>query len=156
VVSIVPCIAFGPPVQLAPTPAELNVSLSLLWKVFSGEMKEIPPAVGTGSFVDVRDVAKVHVWAIENFAQSANQRYLVAASKGPIQAFADILRKSYPGRTDIIPKGRPREGYRADYTWSPEEASLSPRKVEAIGAIDSWIDLEQSILDAAKELEKFL
>jgi nucleoside-diphosphate-sugar epimerase len=119
-------------------------------------MKEIPLAVGTGSFVDVRDVARVHVWAIENSVQSANQRYLVAASKGPVQAFADILREGYPGRTGIIPKGRPREGYRADYTWGPEEASLSPRKVEATGAIDSWISLEQSILDAAKELERFL
>jgi nucleoside-diphosphate-sugar epimerase len=156
VVSIVPCIAFGPPVQLPATLAELNVSLNLLWKVFSGEMKEIPPVVGTGSFVDVRDVARVHVWAIENSAQSANQRYLVAASKGPVQAFADILRKGYPGRTEIIPKGRPREGYRANYMWGPEEASLSAKKVEAVGAINSWIGLEQSVLDAAKELEKFL
>jgi nucleoside-diphosphate-sugar epimerase len=156
VVSIVPCIAFGPPVQLPATPTELNVSLNLLWKVFSGEMKDIPAAVGTGSFVDVRDVARVHVWTIENHVQSTNQRYLVAASKGPVQAFADILREGYLGRTGIIPKGRPREGYRADYMWGPEEASLSPRKLEATGAIDSWIGLEQSILDAAKELERFL
>lgn len=76
--------------------------------------------------------------------------------QGPVQAFTDILRKSYPSRTEIIPKGRPREGYRADYTWSSEEASLSARKVEAVGAIKSWIGLEQSVLDAAKELEKFI
>ena len=154
--SIVPCIAFGPPIQLPATPTDLNVSLSLLWKVFSGEIKEIPAAVGTGSFVDVRDVARVHVWAVENPMESANQRFLVAASKGPIQAFADILRKAYPERAEIIPKGKPGEGYRPGFSWGPEETSLSARKVEEIGAIQKWIGLERSILDAAKALEGFL
>jgi hypothetical protein len=100
----------------------------------------------------VRDCAALQTWALENPHLSANERYLVVAGPGIPQAAADILHRAYPDRAHIMPKGRPGQGYRADYSWSPDEISVSGAKAQkAMGT--TWIGYEKSVLDTAKYFE---
>jgi nucleoside-diphosphate-sugar epimerase len=79
----------------------------------SGAMKTISPNIGTGSFVDVRDVAYMHVWAYENPSKADGERYISFGGFGPVQATADVLRQKYKGTkiAENIILGNPGEGY---------------------------------------------
>ena len=75
--------------------------------MISGEATCVPPAMEINTYVDVRDVAAVHLWCLTHPTQCDGQRYIVSAGLGPPQAAADMLRKAYPDREGVIPKGEP-------------------------------------------------
>ncbi|OCK80951.1 NAD(P)-binding protein, partial [Lepidopterella palustris CBS 459.81] len=147
--SVNPGVVIGPSVQAFPTGFKPNVSLEQIWNIFTGNIKDIPPRIGSGSFVHVRDTAGLHVWALENPIKSNGERYLAIAGPGFPQMIADILHKAYPNRADIMPRGRPGDGYLPNLDWPPGGISVSGKKAqEAMGI--TWIPLEQSVLDTAK------
>jgi nucleoside-diphosphate-sugar epimerase len=132
----------------------------------SGSVSEIPAKIGSGSFVDVRDVAKVHVWAYEHPEKANGERYITTAGYGPPQGVADILRKEYEG-TKIAEKiliGNPGEGYTgynkesgevAVPDYLPESSRPSGNKArDALGI--KWIPFTQSVIETAKSLEPLL
>ena len=112
--------------------------------------------MGVNSYVDVRDLAAVHLWCMAHSTQSDGQRYIVSAGLGPPQAAADILRKAYPGREGVIPKGEPGRVYLPDFGFAREGARCPGTK--AVEAIDGlrYIRYDKSILDTAKVLERYL
>ena len=116
-------------------------------------MTEVPEPVGSASFVDVRDVARLHVWAMEHPEAANHERYIAVSGQSVPQAMVDILRKGYPQRDKKIVVGNPGKGYKNDYTFT-EGGFSSDKAVQATG--ESWIGLEQCVLDAAKSLEGFL
>jgi dihydroflavonol-4-reductase len=63
----------------------------------TGLLRGATPAMPNNGFavVDVRDVAALHVAALENPA-SIGERYLATAEYMPFHAVADLLRKEYP------------------------------------------------------------
>ena len=123
--------------------------------MFSGETQEIPPGIGSFSYVDVRDVAAIHAWCAEHPKESANHRYLMAVGRAPPQAAADILRKAYPERKPLIPEGELGKDYSPDFSWPENGLSFDSSPAEkAIGR--SFIGFEKSILDTAKVFEKYL
>src|SRR5205814_4453840 len=106
ITTICPTYVIGPPVYLPPTPDRLNLTLATVAKIFLG--REIEAPVGAGQFVDVRDVARLHLAAYEaGRAVSDGQRFFAVAGKGSPQAMADILRDMYPNRAAVIPRGEP-------------------------------------------------
>jgi nucleoside-diphosphate-sugar epimerase len=157
-----PSVVIGPPVVLASSGEKLNETLRPLWGILSGTSKTIPPNIGTGSFVDVRDVAFMHIWAYENPSKADGERYIACQGYGPLQAAADVLRNEYKGTTigERITVGTPGDGYDGfnkttglvDYVRYPAGRSrVSGKKAEeAMGF--KYITYPQSVLDSAKAL----
>ena len=146
----------GPPVQPPPSVAALSTTLLPIWRIFSGEAASVPPAVEINTYVDVRDVATVHLWCMTHPGQSDGQRYIVSAGLGPPQAAADILRKAYPDRQQVIAKGEPGKGYLPDFGFAREgERCGGTKAVEAIETL-SYIRYDKSILDTVKVMERYL
>lgn len=123
------------------------------WEILSGDAKAIPDPFGSGSCVDVRDVARVHIWAMEHPEVANGERYITAYGQGTPQAIADILHEGYPERKEKMVVGEPGQGYRKDYQY--EIGGISGDKVEKATG-QRWIRFDQSVLDAAKSLEGWL
>jgi nucleoside-diphosphate-sugar epimerase len=142
----------GPPLVLPETPDKIGNTTMLIWKVLSGQ--DIPDAPAQ-PFIDVRDVARLHVFAIEHSDKTNGQRYLAVAGVSSGQAVADILNKHYPQRKGIIKLGQPGQGYPTDYKMSAGGISFDTSKaVKATG--QDWIGFEKTVLDAANAFEIYL
>jgi len=156
----------GPPIHLPSSGSKLNETLKPLFDILSGASKTIGPAMGSGGFVDVRDVAFLHIWAFENSEKADGQRFCACQGYAPLQAAADILRREYRGTKigERIPVGEPGAGYQGynaetgrieglDY---PEgRLRVSGEKATRVTGL-RYIDFEQSVLDTAKALEVLL
>lgn len=150
--AINPAYVCGPPLVLPEDPAQINETVRAVYQILSGQ--ELPPPLGgSGAFVDVRDVARMMVWAATNPKEADGQRYITVAGVGGNQAIADILRAHYPGRN--IKEGTPGKGYLPGYGFPKGGIEVDGSKaVRATG--QDWIGFEKSVLDAAKEFEKYL
>ncbi|PVH81119.1 NAD(P)-binding protein [Cadophora sp. DSE1049] len=161
-----PSVVIGPPIYLPSSGTQLNETLKPLFSILSGAAKEVGPNIGSGGFVDVRDVAFLHTWAYENASKSDGERFCACQGFGPLQAVADILRREYKGTSigEKIPVGQPGVGYLGydegtgriqglDY----EEGRLrvSGGKAERITGL-RYIDFEKSVVDTAKVLEALI
>ena len=86
--TIHPGMILGPAVD-----TDTSISLGAVSGLLDGSMPALP---GNGFTVsDVRDVAEMHVAALEK-PEAAGQRYLATGTYLPFQQIADILRKAYP------------------------------------------------------------
>ena len=137
------------------TASALSASVHPVWELFSGKAAEIPLSSGLNEYVDVRDVAKIHLWCMEHPDQTDGQRYIASAGLGPPQAVADILRRAYPKRESIIPRGRPGGGYRPDFGFFINNRKCNgTNAAEAVGM--RYISYDKSIVETAKFLERYL
>ncbi|KAL2393208.1 hypothetical protein ABEF93_001167 [Exophiala dermatitidis] len=154
--AINPAVVTGPPVSWPATPDKLNETLLPIWKIWSSRESDpntrMPPQIGGAGYIDVRDVARMHNWAMEHSDQSNGQRYLMVNGKAPPQAAADLLRAKFPERDIIV--GNPGQGYTEDY-WFPEDESklVSSKAYKALGA-DRFIRYDKSILDTVEAFER--
>lgn len=150
--AINPGVVTGPPVTWPDAPDKLNVTLQPVWTIYSGTATTMPPQIGGATYIDVRDVSDLHIFAALNPKQSDGQRYLATNGKAPPQATADILRKKFPER-DII-EGEPGKGYVQGSYWFPEGEStaVATKAYEAMG-VERFIGFEQSILDSVQAFE---
>ncbi len=148
-----PAVVTGPPVSFPSSPAKLNATLKPVWDIYSGEAKTVPPSIGGQSYIDVRDVAALHVWVMEHPAQSNGQRYIAANGKGTPQAAADILRKAFPDRDIIV--GEPESDYvPGTYDYPPGMRSTRATKAYKAMGVESFRQYEDSILDTVKSFEQ--
>ena len=114
----------------------------------------MPPGIGSNTYIDVRDVADMHVWCVEHPKESAGQRYMLVSGLAPPQAYADILHKAYPDRT-MMTQGTPGAGYASGFTFPKDRSNFSAAKAQkTLGR--SFISVEQSVLDTAKVFERYL
>lgn len=114
----------------------------------------MPPAIGSASYIDVRDTAAMHVWAAEHPQEADGQRYLMANGRGTPQAAADILRKAYPERKEIL-VGEPGSDYVEGWGWMKDGPSFEASKARrALGR--EFIRYDQSVLETAKVFERYV
>lgn len=151
-VAINPAVVTGPPVSWPQTPEKLNETLKPVWNIYSGVAKEIPPGIGAMSYIDVRDVAAIHIWCLEHPEESDGERYLATNGKGTPQAMADILRKAYPEREIVV--GEPGCNYIPDFWFVPGETSAVAHKAYKALGVDWFIMYDQSILDTVEAFER--
>jgi nucleoside-diphosphate-sugar epimerase len=90
-----PSFVMGPPLNLN-TQSE---SLKVFNKYLSGDYKSGVPELHFG-FVDVRDVAKAHIFAVEN---EANGRHILVERVTDLLSFSNII-KEHGGDTYNLPK----------------------------------------------------
>ena len=153
---MLPGVVIGPPVQPPSNPDDLNMTIKPVWEIFSGAYPDdigLPPPIGTGSVIDVRDVSALHIWCAENPSESNGQRYLVTNGRATPQAIADVLRRAYPDRKGF-PADNPEKDYEADYSWGQQGMSIDETKAKSALERD-LIGFETSVLDTAEAFERF-
>ncbi|KAH8804668.1 hypothetical protein F5884DRAFT_796833 [Xylogone sp. PMI_703] len=166
ITAVNPSVVIGPPALLASSPSGLNETLRPVYSIFSGTASAIPPYIGSGGFVDVRDVAEIHVWAYEHSDIADGERYIACQGFGPTQAVADILREKYAGTKfeEKITKGEPGNAYegfnkdsgKVEYVrWKKGSVQVDGSKAEKAAGI-KYIDFPQSVIETAKALEPLL
>lgn len=96
-VTINPCLVFGPPLNLKATNSE---TFRILKQMGDGTMKMGVPKIGTG-IVDVRDVATAHFQA--GFTPTANGRYITCGHNTDFLEVAMTLQEKY-GKNYPLPK----------------------------------------------------
>lgn len=116
-----------------------------VWEVFSGQ-EVTPPFNRPGNYVDVRDVARLFVWAVQHPEQANGERYIAYGGRGGVHQISQILREHYPDRRDII-----KEIPAGESDGNSIDAS---KAVNATG--QEFIKFEKSVLDAAKAFEIYL
>lgn len=140
--------------MLPDSPDKINETTHFIWQIQSGQ--EIPEDLGGfQAFVDVRDVARLVVFGVEESARANNQRYLASSGWAGTQAAADVLRRAYPDRRDVIKEGHPGQGYLPDWSYPAAAPKFDASKaVKATGR--GWISFDTMVLDAAKAFERYL
>lgn len=150
-----PVFVAGPPLVFPEKPENLSGTVKFVWQVFAGEPldKVGIPGVFYG-YVDVRDVARIFVYAVEHPDKVKGERYIAAAAYAPPQAAADILRRAYPERRNVIQEGTPGKGYQPDYSFSGDVVYDGSKATRVTG--QDYIPWETTVLDMAKAFEKYL
>jgi nucleoside-diphosphate-sugar epimerase len=88
--TIHPGAIIGPPLD-----DDAAISVQMVTGLFDGALRAMPS--NGFSIVDVRDVAAMHVAALES-PDAIGQRYLATAEYMPFPAIADVVRAAYPDR----------------------------------------------------------
>ncbi|KAF5247013.1 hypothetical protein FANTH_6589 [Fusarium anthophilum] len=145
----------GPPLILPEDPEKLSETAIVPYRIMNGEnMSSAGP--GNGTHVDVRDVARLMLFAVDKKEVADGQRYIAGGNGnfGNIQAYRDLLRKAYPERQGIIGKGEPGKGYLQDYSIPNGSFKVDASKaVEATG--QGWIPFDEMVLESAKAYERY-
>lgn len=103
----------------------------------------------SSSYVDVRDVARLFVWAVQHPDKVDGERYIAYGGGGSEQRIADVLRENYPDRRNTIKEGTP--------GVYPVDGGIRIDAGKAIKATgQAFIKYDQSVLDAAKAFEAYL
>ncbi|KAF7304069.1 D-lactaldehyde dehydrogenase [Mycena indigotica] len=96
-----PPLVLGPVIHAVSSPDALNTSALMMWEAFTKPGK----AVGSGSFVDVRDLATAHVQALMN-EPAGGERIIVCAGPFCWQDWLDVV----PASNTNYEKGTPGAG----------------------------------------------
>ena len=147
-------LVIGPPVQPPPSAYALSASLQPIWEILSGSERSTLPGFGTPGFVDVRDLAHVHMWCMEHPIQTRDQRIRAHAGVERPSGLVGTLRQAYPERGDVIPRNEPGTGYVADRGGIREMGFVGVHASPEGGF--RYTSYKQSILDTAKAVELYL
>ncbi|KAM5346460.1 hypothetical protein ACJ41O_009465 [Fusarium nematophilum] len=146
-----PTFVMGPPVGLTSID-KLGETTAFIWQVFAGQ--DIPaPFTPDAAFVDVRDVARLAVFGVDHPDKANGERYLLTSGVVPPQAAADVLRKAFPERQDIIKVGTPGKGYNPGFAFPEEKILDASKAVKATG--QDFVAVEKTIIDTVKALKSF-
>jgi nucleoside-diphosphate-sugar epimerase len=104
-VTLCPSMVFGPLAQNPQSLADLNESNRMLWKVASGSVSEELPPCQFNFWIDVRDLAQIHVQAL--FTPAAGGKRYIPVSREPFtyQMASDIMQSELPFLKGKIPTG---------------------------------------------------
>ncbi|KAG2180185.1 hypothetical protein INT43_003974 [Umbelopsis isabellina] len=147
ITTILPSFVFGtilpPPknqqaVEAASTP-------KFLINYYLGISKDPTFSVGSSAYVNVVDVARAHVLAVENASKADGERYITSAGAFTYQEVVDILRRVYPERQDIIAVGQPGQ-YK-----SPATTVDGGKITRELGL--TYVGLEQTIIETIESVK---
>ncbi|KAF2680269.1 3-beta hydroxysteroid dehydrogenase/isomerase family protein-like protein [Lentithecium fluviatile CBS 122367] len=149
-VSLNPPMVYGPLAHKPKSLSDLNESTARLWNLFLKEKNPegaLPPN-GVHLYVDVRDIARAHVLAMD--APSAgNQRFITTADPVDSQKIADIMRAEVPGAAERVPKGEP-----GTNTLPADAYGADASKAERILGL-KWRPVEETFANSARQLLEF-
>ncbi|CAB58730.1 Flavonol reductase/cinnamoyl-CoA reductase family protein [Schizosaccharomyces pombe] len=137
--TINPPYVYGPPIHPMKNMDSLNTSNQIFWKLIDGS-KEATPFYYY--YVDVRDVAAAHVFALEN-AKLSNGRMLVSKGVFTTGDICKVLRKEFPNKSDVIAEP-------VDITVDPSFFKLDNSFSKSLGF--KYHSDEECYVDTAKKL----
>ncbi|KAG7660873.1 uncharacterized protein J8A68_005548 [[Candida] subhashii] len=139
-----PAYVFGPQAYAIKDKSQLNLSNEIINSIAKlGPNDEIPELAGT--FIDVRDVAKAHIFAFES-DRAIGKRLSLVEGKFSKEGIATLIHEKFPKST--VPKG--------DLTKEPEQFkkqvfNIDNSKTRELLGFD-FVGLEQSIIDTAQQI----
>ncbi|QRV98032.1 NADPH-dependent methylglyoxal reductase GRE2 protein [Ceratobasidium sp. AG-Ba] len=146
-------LVYGPALQEVTSLDQLNHSSTAFYAVFSGKDKELKQAP-VWIWVDVRDVAKAHLAAIET-PEAGNNRFLVSEGTFNMGRLSDFIWANYPERAKAkgIPKsevkhrGPPEGTYYPDNIKSKTVLGLQYNSFEITlkDTLDQFVALEKEL-----------
>ncbi|GAA5845244.1 hypothetical protein JCM11251_003855 [Rhodosporidiobolus azoricus] len=143
--TICPPLVMGPPVQVLESLDSLNTSSGAVWGIV--DKKEVPET-SFPVWVDVRDIAKLHVEAVTK-DEAAGERFLCIAGHYSSEMIADVARKAFPDQASRIPEpAADKVTDNADQHFKTDSSHVE--KVLGI----KWISFEQSVKDTLAEIFK--
>jgi NADPH-dependent methylglyoxal reductase len=119
--------------------------LGIVAEYFFGRKKEVEVSKYPTSFVDVRDVAVIHVRALQKGKVSDGKRLIASAGPWTHQMIVDIIRKRFPETRDRIPIGKPGENYHVANMVDGKNS------VEILGV--EYTPLEKTIIDTCNSIK---
>ncbi|GAA5978589.1 hypothetical protein JCM11641_002780 [Rhodosporidiobolus odoratus] len=155
ITTVNPPLIFGPIIHHCESADKLNTSVNNFYNFLLGTKSAEDAQTGFGSFVDVRDVAKIHIEALVT-EEAGNERFLVSHSDSSYQPLLDLffssapqpLLSSFPNAQKGIPgKEKPKQNVidagkaRRVFGWTP----VDPK--------ETIIDMAQSLADYQKKWE---
>jgi nucleoside-diphosphate-sugar epimerase len=145
--TLCPPLVLGPIVHYLNSLDALNTSNQRIRDSIQGKFTNDFPQSGPYIWVDVRDLADLHIKAAE-IPEAANQRFFIVEGHFNGRTIVDIIRKNFPEYKDKLPAestqggGFPDEGvYQMD----------NGRSKKVLGA--KYRSLEESIVDTVKSLK---
>ncbi|CAH6719906.1 putative NADPH-dependent methylglyoxal reductase Grp2p [[Candida] jaroonii] len=141
--TIAPTLVIGPQAYASGVKETFNFSVELLNSLLKMKPDSKMP-VFDGNFVDVRDVAKLHLHAFESDVE--NFCYLPITNHFSIQTCADIIRERFPSLRDTVPVGTPGTGkdlYNKSPRWDNKRT---------MAHLENPIQLEQSVFDTIDQI----
>ncbi|QKX58246.1 uncharacterized protein TRUGW13939_05367 [Talaromyces rugulosus] len=148
--TICPPKIFGPAFS-SPTRSEsssLGISMKDIYDLVGGVEKTVPQTQ-FWAWVDVRDVARAHVKALE-VAGAAQQRFFITGGRYSYQEIVDVLRQSdripQNVKTEKLPLGTPGQGYAGEFVYN-----VNNEKSKTLLGLE-YRSLEASVVDAAVQL----
>lgn len=143
VVSINPGYVFGPQVFNESVKSTLNSSNEVINTVLRDGEKYTKT---TGHWIDVRDVAKAHLYAIEK-ENTKSERLILLEGTFTEQSIIDIINKDFPQLKGKISTGVP--GSDAEH-WKGKPLLKNEKTREILGF--EFIPLEKSVKDTVQQL----
>lgn len=140
-----PATVFGPPLYMPPRVDLLSPSIRILYDTVV-EGKGISAVRGGGtvmSAVDVRDVARLMLWAARHPHQANRQRYLACAWDAAPGVVAEILRDKFPQLT------LPLASVTGSASTSDHGNPIYDGNKAVKASKQDWIGLEKCIVDTA-------
>ena len=136
---------YGPPHQALSSMDSINTSSASVWNVINSSSEATIPTTSFPVGVDVRDVAELHVRAIEHPEISANQRFQMVAFHIFNSQSAAILRAHVAGDEKKLAKIPVSGDEPYDHFGTDSHETL-----ELLGR--PFIGPEQSVIDTAERL----
>ncbi|KAJ6107984.1 NAD dependent epimerase/dehydratase [Penicillium sp. IBT 18751x] len=154
---ICPDIIIGPMIHPISGPKSINETNQFAIASFiDGSHKQIEGVTFPFyHFVDVRDVARSHVDALEN-PSAANQRILLISGLITPQLVANSIRKNFPALADRVPEGNPSQILPPGVHPTGWDMRVSLRILADGTKEGKWeyIDLEKSVVDTVDSMIK--
>lgn len=147
--TINPPLVLGPIIHPCDSPDSLNTSVAAFYGWLAGKKTAEDLPGGGGNYIDVRDVAKAHVRALE-VEEASGQRFI--CGNGPFSAndYCVVLNKDFPDQPNV-PKGDPNAREKIN-SGSPTFDGAKSTKVLGV----HYTPIETTIKDMAINLkEKF-
>ena len=102
VATINPPFVFGPPLHDVASLKQLNTSNKRILMAIDGSFKQSIPPTGSWMWVDVRDVARAHVRAMER-VEAGGRRFLMVGSYWTNKDMVEIIRDRFPALRPNLP-----------------------------------------------------
>ncbi|KAL4795277.1 hypothetical protein BDV19DRAFT_378969 [Aspergillus venezuelensis] len=148
-VTLCPSMVFGPLAKDPTSADELNESNKNLWKIMSGSSSDALPPCRFNFWIDVRDLAEVHVAALFN-EEAGGKRYL-PISKEPFtyQGASEVIQGEYPELKRKIPHGEQDIKTHVGVDFADMERDFPD-------VVENYTRFENTVKDLAGQLKEFL
>lgn len=148
--TLCPPQVIGPVIHELGSLRNLNTSNQVVRDFIQGKFDKEVPSNATFYWVDVRDIAKCHVVALNN-PLAANRRYIVAAGRFSNGEIVGIIRGSFPKLEKSLPVRDAPGGVYPEEGLYDVDASRVVKELKV-----SWTGLEVSIVDTVNSLQRLL
>mmetsp|Transcript_4317 Transcript_4317/g.4288 ORF Transcript_4317/g.4288 Transcript_4317/m.4288 type:complete len:345 (-) Transcript_4317:612-1646(-) len=143
---VMPTFTIGPQAFDSEVSPTLNVTAEYINQLLKLKPTDEIPG-NNDSIIDVRDIAKAHVSALE-LEKAEGERLLIANQRFNFQLIVDILRKKFPDLNNF-PTGKPIENFEEEIVNEAAKVNDS-RTREILGF--HYIPLEQSLVDQVDQI----